>query len=212
MIVPLTPIRFLYRALDLYDKKEGIVSGADRFTYGQFVERCERLAAGLLAEGVRAGDRVAYLSFNTHQLLEGYYGPPLIHAMSMPLNIRLTPHELAEILNHARPRVLIFENDFAPLVTELRKVCPGIERYIVTGSTISHADLTYEELLTLGRLERPDLFSFDENEIAELFYTSGSTGSPKGVMLSHRTVYLHAMAVTGSITQNDRFVELHTIP
>ncbi len=212
MNIPLTPIRFLYRALDLYGKKEGIVSGHDRFTYRQFVERCERLAGGLLAEGVQAGDRVAYLSFNTHQLLEGYYGPPLIHAMALPLNVRLTPHELAEILNHAQPRVLIFENDFAPLVIELRKVCPSIERYVSIGTKMPPADLTYEELLAREQIEPPDVFSFDENEIAELFYTSGTTGSPKGVMLSHRTLYLHALAVTGSITQNDRFVELHTIP
>ncbi len=212
MKLPLTPIRFLYRARDLYGRKEGIVSGPDRFTYGQFAERCERLAAGLLAEGIRPGERIAYLSFNNHQLLEGYYGPPLIHAIAMPLNVRLTPHELAEILNHAQPRVLIFENDFAPLVTELRKGCPSIERYVSIGNKIPPADLEYEELLARGRIDPPDLFSFNENDTAELFYTSGSTGSPKGVMLSHRTIYLHALAVTGSITQNDRFVELHTIP
>src|SRR5579875_1232383 len=113
MNVPLTPIRCLYRGVDLYGRKIGVVSGAFRYTYAQFGERCERLAAGLLAEGVQPGDRVAYLSFNTNQLLEGYYGVPLIHAIVMPLNVRLTAPELVQILNHAAPRLLLFENDFA---------------------------------------------------------------------------------------------------
>jgi len=75
MKLPLTPIRCLYRGVDLYGHKVGVVSGPCRFTYAQFGERCERLAAGLLAEGIERGDRVAFLSFNNNQLLEGYYGP-----------------------------------------------------------------------------------------------------------------------------------------
>ena len=90
MHLPLTPIRCLYRGVDLYGKKVGVVSGERRFTYAQFGERCEQLAAGLLSLGVKAGDRVAYLSFNTNKLLEGYYGPALIGAIVMPLNVRLT--------------------------------------------------------------------------------------------------------------------------
>src|SRR3954469_3441755 len=101
MHVPLTPIRALYRAVDLYGKKVGVVSGDHRFTYAEFGERVERLAFGLLSEGVVPGDRVAFLSFNTHALLEGYFGPPLIRAIVMPLNVRLTAVELADILNHA---------------------------------------------------------------------------------------------------------------
>src|SRR5215471_11700849 len=99
MIVPLTPIRALYRAVDLFGRKTGVVSGPLRFTYSEFGERCERLAFGLLAEGVVPGDRVAYLSFNTHQLLEGYFAVPLIRAIVMPLNVRLAPAELVGILN-----------------------------------------------------------------------------------------------------------------
>jgi fatty-acyl-CoA synthase len=116
MNVPLTPVRCLYRAVDLYGHKIGVVSGSSSFTYAQFGERCERLAAGLLSEGVRPGDRVAYLSFNTHQLLEGYYGPPLIRAIVIPLNVRLQLAELTGILNHAKAGMLVFENEFAPLV------------------------------------------------------------------------------------------------
>jgi len=212
MKLPLTPIRCLYRGVDLYGKKLGIVSGASRFTYAEFGERCERLAAGLRAEGVRPGDRVAFLSYNNNQLLEGYYGAPLVRAIAMPLNVRLTAAELVQILNHAEPAVLVFENEFAPQVEMFRKNCGSVRRYVAIDGAVDAADLTYEELLAQGRIERPDLLSFDEDEIAELFYTSGSTGSPKGVALSHRTLYLHALGVTGSITQNDRFVELHTIP
>src|SRR6266545_1134836 len=99
MNVPLTPVRCLYRGVDLYGPKVGVVCGSRRFTYNQFGERCERLAAGLLSQGVGPGDRVAYLSFNNHQLLEGYYGVPLARAVVMPLNVRLTPPELIAILN-----------------------------------------------------------------------------------------------------------------
>jgi fatty-acyl-CoA synthase len=199
--------------VDLYGKKVGVVSGGCRYTYSQFGERCERLAAGLRSEGVRAGDRVAFLSFNNNQLLEGYYGVPLIRAVVMPLNVRLTPTELTEILNHAEPYVLIFENDFAPLVPGFRKVCPSIRRYVAVDAPPPEADTTYEGLLSADRIERPDLFSFDENAMAELFYTSGSTGTPKGVVLSHRTLYLHALACLSSTPDlYDTDVALHTIP
>ena len=212
MNVPLTPIRCLYRSVDLYANKIGVVSGSSRYTYAQFAERCERLAAGLVAEGIEAGDRVAYLSFNTSQLMEGYFGAPLVRAIVMPLNVRLQANELIGILNHADARVLIFENDFAPLVEALRHACPGIRRFVAVEGPAAGADFTYEELLGHGRIARPDIFSFDENEIAELFYTSGSTGTPKGVALSHRTLYLHALYVTMSLKPDDTAVELHTIP
>jgi len=212
MNIPLTPIRCLYRAIDLYGRKIGIVSGANRFTYTQFGQRCEQLAAGLRAEGVQKGDRVAYLSFNNNQLLEGYYGAPLIRAIVMPLNVRLTPPELVQILNHSGAKILIFENDFAPLVTAFRKACPDIRRYITVNDKVPEADLTYEELISRGRMERPDFLSFDENEIAELFYTSGSTGTPKGVMLSHRTLYVHALNVLSTMPTKDTDIPLHTIP
>jgi fatty-acyl-CoA synthase len=212
MQVPLTPIRFMYRAADLYGRKEAIISGARRYTYAQFAERAERLAAAVLSEGIQPGDRVAYLSFNNNQLLEGYYGVPLARAIVLPLNVRLAPIELAAIVNHAGARMLIFEDDFGPVVQHLRQACPTIERYISVDGASPLADTTYEDCLSRGRLERPDIFSFDENAIAELFYTSGSTGTPKGVMLSHRTLYLHAFSVASVLIHDDRVVDLHTIP
>jgi len=121
MFVPLTPIRFLHRAVDLFGSKTGVISGDSSFTYAEFGDRVGRLATGLRKIGVAPGDRVAYLSFNTHQLLEGYYGVPQAKAIVMPLNVRLSVPEITNILNHADARLLLFENDFAPMIATLRK-------------------------------------------------------------------------------------------
>ena len=114
----------------------------------------------------------------------------------MPLNVRLTPAELTAILNHAEPRVVIYESDFTPIVDHLRRTCPAVQHWIQIGQP-------YEDLLAVDRLPRTDIFSVDETAIAELFYTSGSTGTPKGVMLSHRTLYLHAFAVMATFAHTD---------
>ena len=94
----------------------------------------------MLSQGIRPGDRVAYLSFNNHQLLEGYYGPPLMRAIAMPLNVRLQPAELTAILNHAGASMLVFESEFAPLVEELRKSCSSIKTYIAIDQPVLQAD------------------------------------------------------------------------
>jgi len=212
VVVALTPIRFLYRAAELYGRKRAIVCGARQFTYAEFRERCERLASALLAQGVQPGDRVAYLSFNNHQLLEGYYGVVMAGAMVMPLNVRLTAAELTGILRHAEPRVLLFESEFAPLVEQLRQSCSSIERLVSLDEPVAEADGVYEELLAAGRPGAVDFMAVDENAVAELFYTSGSTGTPKGVMLTHRTLYLHALSVATIYDDRDSTVNLQTIP
>src|SRR6202050_2569020 len=188
MFVPLTPIRCLHRAVDLFGKRVGIVSGRREFTYAQFGARCGRLATALPKEGIQHGDRVAYLSFNNHQLLEGYYGVVQARAVVMPLNVRLTTPELTAILNHSEARILMYESDFAPLVKALAPCCPKIEKCI-------SLDDDYEEFLAQGHPQRADIFTYDETAIAELFYTSGSTGTPKGVTLAHRTLYTHALHI-----------------
>ena len=204
MKIPLTPLRCLHRAIDLYGDKIGVVCGDKRFTYTQFGERCEKLSSALTGAGIGPGDRVGFLSFNTHRLLEGYFGAPHAHAIVMPLNVRLTPAELGAILQHSEPKILFFEADFAPLVEQLRRAVPALR-------TIS-LDAEYEAFLEQGKPARADILAYDEDSTAELFYTSGSTGTPKGVMLSHRTVYMHGMGVLATFYHDDTAVELHTIP
>src|SRR5579863_9305743 len=205
MFIPLTTLRCLHRAVDLFGSKTGVVSGDRHFTYAQFGERVERLADGLTRLGIEAGDRVAYLSFNNHQLLEGYYGVVQARAIVMPLNVRLAEGELAAILAHSGAKMVIFEADFAGVVERLRKVLPETEHWVEIGPA-------YEEILDSGNTRRADIFSYDEMSIAELFYTSGSTGTPKGAMLSHRTIYLHGMTVALHCNRPETIVDLHTIP
>lgn len=210
MHVPLTPLRCLLRALDLYPDKTAVVAGDARYTYAQFADRCRRIAAGLIANGVAPGDRVGVLSFNSNALLESYYAIPLAGAIVMPLNVRLHPSELETILRHAQPTALLFEQDLTPIVDQLRDAVPDCLFISIDDATTS--DPTLASLLEHAPLCLPDLMTVDENSTTELFYTSGSTGAPKGVMLSHRTLYLHALSLAASLDHDDRHVLLHTIP
>ena len=212
MNVPLTPIRCVQRAVDLFSTKTGIVSGSRQFTYGEFGERVGRLSTALKSIGIAPGDRVAYLSFNTHQLLEAYFGVVQAGAIVMPLNVRLSVPELINILNHSGARVMMFENDFAPMVQNLKPACPDVQHWISLDDGHELASTNYEAFLATGTPERADIMAIDENAVAELFYTSGSTGTPKGVMLTHRNLDLHALDVALLQKDPESMVDLHTIP
>ena len=216
MNLPLTPLRFLERAKSLYGKKEAIVCGSDRFTYNEFFERCCRLAGALLGLGLQPGDRVAFLSYNCHRLLEAYYGVLLARGVLLPLNIRLAPAEIAFIVRDAGVSILFLDKDFLPLVDAIRShLPPGIRLLLLEDVASTPAGLdprSYDRLLADSSPTPFDFALVKDDSLAELFYTSGSTGDPKGVMLTHRTVYLHA--VNSLLTQHltDRSVHLQTIP
>ncbi|MDA1315314.1 MAG: long-chain-fatty-acid--CoA ligase [Acidobacteria bacterium] len=221
MFLPLTPIRFLLWAADEYGEKVGVVDGDKRFTYKQVLDRALRLRKALRSLGVDEGDRVATLSFNCHPLLEAYYGVPMAKAILLSLNVRLAPEEQAHILEHSGSKVVLFDPEFLPLVEQLRASLPGL-RWVslerVPDLPLWVHTESYEDLLAAATPEPVDFTTYDENAIAELFYTSGSTGPPKGVMLSHRTLHLHALTALVGIYRRgekrpaDQQVELHTIP
>ncbi len=216
MNVPLTPLRFLRRAADLFGRKEGVVCRASRFCYGEFSRRAGQLGRALIETGIRPGDRVAFLSYNCHRLLEAYYGVLEADGILLPLNIRLAPPELEFILNDAGARFLFLDRDFFPLVESFRPGLKTVERYfLLEGDPSQHAWLepqTFDALLEPQEPLHRDIMEVDENAVCELFYTSGSTGNPKGVMLTHRNLYLHGIYVVASLGSRDTSTDLHTIP
>ncbi len=198
MELPLTPLDFLARARRAFPERVGVVEGDERWTYGELAQRCDRLAHALQRElDVRPGNVVAWLCGNRHELLEAYYGVLLAGAVLLPLNIRLAPRELSAILDDSGAAVLFRDPHLVDPGTAVRTVLLGP---------------AHEQLLAAqpdGAVEPPVV---DEHAPAELFYTSGSTGSPKGALLTHRGLYLHAIhsALTMGLTGDDVF--LHTIP
>jgi len=198
MELPLTPVDFLLRARRLFPDRVGVVDGDVRRTYRELGERCDRLARALVDDlGVRPGDRVAWLCGNTNELLEAYFGVLLAGGVLLPLNIRLSAPELRFCIDDAGAAVLFRHPDQVEVDHPVRTVVVGDE---------------YEALLAGVPGDPWPVPEVDESSPAELFYTSGTTGDPKGVVLTHRALYLHAVhsALTTGISGHD--VILHTIP
>jgi fatty-acyl-CoA synthase len=212
VFVPLSVLEFRDRAETYFHDKIGVVDGDLRFTYGAFGERTHRLANALVELGVRAGDRVSFITYNTHHLLEAYYGVLEAGAVLNPINIRLGPNEIAYILDHAGSKVIFFHNDFRPLVEAIEPKLSSRPRFVVLeGEPGGIASDEYEALLSGGATDplEPEI---DENAMAELFYTSGTTGFPKGVSMTHRELYLHCLYAQIGLAFTEDDIALHVVP
>ncbi len=197
----LTPIRFKERA-DICIGEQGRHSGR---RHAVDVPRVRPSGAtGSLtrsqALGVERGQRVAWLGYNSHELLEAYYGVVQMGAVLLPLNIRLTPQEIAFILNDSETVTLFYNRDFMPLVDAIRSQAPTVKHCIPLEKDASVGDdEDYETLIAAAGADFTPPPDIKDDELAELFYTSGTTANPKGVMMTHRNLYLHAMQVDGRI-------------
>jgi fatty-acyl-CoA synthase len=186
-------------------------------TFATVAERAERLAAALARLGVKAGDRVATFGWNTQQHLETYFAVPCMGAVLHTLNIRLFPEQLVYIANHAEDRIVIVEESLVPVFAKVRDQLETVRDVIVVGdgdaSALGRNALRYEELLAAERpgFAWPDV---DERSAAAMCYTSGTTGNPKGVVYSHRSTWLHSLAVTSGAAYalNDRDRVLLVVP
>ena len=212
MFVPLSVLEFRDRAANCFGDKVGVVDGDRELTYRAWAERTHRLANALHGLGVEPGDRVSFITYNTHHLLEAYYGVLEAGAVLNPVNIRLAPHEIAYILEHAGSRIVFFHADFAPLVEQLAAHLTMRPRFVIMeGEPGGLASDEYEALIAGGSTD-PRHPQVDENATAELFYTSGTTGLPKGVALSQRNLYLHAMNAQIALGWHEDDVVLHVVP
>src|ERR1700758_5834546 len=150
MNIPLTPLRFLRYPEQQFPRKTAVVCGDKRFSYAEFGARVGQLAGVLHSLGVQTEDRVAFLSTNCHRLLEAYYGVLEAGGVLLPLNIRLTPNELAYVLNDAAATILFVEKQFLGLVESLHKDIPSVKMICLLAGTAEadwHSPRNYEDLL-----------------------------------------------------------------
>jgi fatty-acyl-CoA synthase len=181
-----------------------------RFTYRELRERVGRLASALAGMGVRPGDTVGVLDWDSNRFLEAFFAVPMMGAVLQTVNVRLLPEQIAYTINHAGASVLLVNDDFVPLLQDLMPQLPQVKRLVSmsdraeprTGS-LSFAG-EYEALLAASSPDYrfPD---FDENTQATTFYTSGTTGLPKGVYYSHRQAVLHCLSELSFLGMAGRF-------
>src|SRR4029077_17855668 len=215
MNIPLTPLRCLRYAEQQYPHRTAVVCGNERFTYAEFAVRAARLGGALKNVGVNSGDRVAFLSTNCHRLLEAYYGVLEAGAVLLPLNVRLAAEELGYILNDSGARVLFLEKEFLNLIDSFRNELSTVESFFLLDGppqTNWLSPHSYEDLLAAASPCQADIMEIDEDSVAELFYTSGTSANPKGVMLTHRNVYMHALHVCLTFDPTRDVRQLHTLP
>lgn len=219
MDYPLTLTHFLERAKTYHGRREIVSRNPDRSlsrtTYADLYRRTAKLAHALTRLDIGVGDRVATLCWNHTRHLELYLGVPALGAVLHTLNLRLHPSELGYIASHARDRVLVVDRSLLPLYRKFAAEVRSIERVIVIGDdgSVDSGGLDYEALLAL----EPDSFDFpalDERAAAMLCYTSGTTGHPKGVLYSHRSIVLHTLVACmhDALGLRDRDVVLPVVP
>ncbi len=210
METPLTPLEFQRRARALYPDRECVIDGDTRLTYRQFCNRCDRWSAALQRLGIGKGDRVAYVSLNTHSQLESFYAVPQIGAVLVPVNFRLQAQEIEYILRHCGASIVCAHADFIETVESIRAACPEIEQCVALEGA-HDGWLDYEQLIEAetGEVHRSEI---DERDLLAINYTSGTTSRPKGVMITHRNAYMNTVGTLlhAPMTCEDRY--LWTLP
>ncbi|NYF24747.1 long-chain-fatty-acid--CoA ligase [Sporosarcina sp. JAI121] len=212
MNVPLLLPDFLDRAVALYGEKDAVYCEGRVVTYRQLNERVNQLSHGLHNLGIEKEDRVAYLAGNSLEMLEGFYGVFQLGAIMVPLNIRLKPEDYVFILNHSEAKVLFVDQALYDLINPVINQFETIKHIIVHYKDPETNETDYDDWLATFSPESFDRADLDENDVCSLLYTSGTTGDPKGVMLTHRNNYLHALSAMHHLRVTDRDVHLHVLP
>jgi len=211
---PLLVKQLLVNALSLYADQTISYRDQMRYTFRDFRQRIGRLASALEAQGVRPGDTVAVMDWDSHRYLECYFGVPMMGATLFTVNVRLSPQQILYTLNDAGAQTVLVHPDFLPVLEQIRHELRGEHRFVLLadGQAAPQTSLPlageYEALL--GKASPDFVFpDFDENTKAATFYTTGTTGDPKGVCYSHRDIVLHALASSTSLCSPREGQRLH---
>ena len=210
METPLTPLEFMRRARRLYADREAVVDGDERWTYGQFFDRCDRWSTALQRLGIRQGDRVAYISSNIHAQLESFYAVPQIGAVLVPINYRLSAGEFTYLINHSGARVVCAADAHLDAVDGIRAGLPNVERFVSLQGA-RDGWLGYEDLVaaTPPAPVRPEI---GERDRLTINYTSGTTSRPKGVVITHRNAWTNAVGTLVHVPMSPADRYLWTLP
>ena len=188
------------------------ITPSARLTYAQLDERVNRLTHALAGLKIGRGERVAILALNHHRYLELYYGVPQLGAAVVPINFRITPAEVLYIIEHSEAVAVCVDDALAPMIDALRPRLTAVKQFISIGEERRDGYLDYEELLAAASPLPPPASGGTEDDLLGLFYTSGTTAEPKGVMLTHKNMAAnirHSIAVRPP-DPND--IYLHTAP
>ena len=215
---PLTPLAFLPRAATIYPDRIALIHGGLRQTWAETHQRCLRLASALQRRGVGRGDVVAIIAANIPAMYEAHFGIPMAGAVLNTLNTRLKPEEIAFQLAHSGARMLLVDREFGEAAAAAVSLLPDPPLVIDIVDALHAAAAAglgacdYEALLAEGSADDEWLPPGDEREPIALNYTSGTTGSPKGVVTSHRGAHLNALAQIIAWTMPQNPVYLWTLP
>ena len=198
---PLIIKKLLNTPLIYSPDQEIVYDDKNRYTYRTLNERINRLASGLKKFGVAQGDIIAVFDYDSHRYLECFFAIPMMGAVLQTINWRLSSEQILYTLNHAEAKVIIIHAEFFPILQNIRDRLETVQKFIVIEADDDAADhrlksdAAYEPLLQSGSTAYafPDL---DENTKATTFYTTGTTGNPKGVYFSHRQLMLHTLGVS----------------
>ncbi|MCA1832102.1 MAG: long-chain fatty acid--CoA ligase [Actinomycetota bacterium] len=184
------------RMRTIYPEGE-VVSPEGRITYGAIADRILRLCSVLTERfGIHPGDRVATFGFNSSRHFELYYAVPLVGAVLHTVNVRLFPEQIEYVMNHAEDRVVFFDGDLAPNIEEIAPRLKTVDAFVGMGAATASglSPLFDHDELIAATQPAPSLPNVPENAACGLCYTSGTTGMPKGVLSSHRGMWLHSLA------------------